>query len=74
MSTGKLQINVFEETFGKPIKNAKVQISESKSPENILEEVIYSISLSIRDNYDVNEVVFTVDGKEITKSVIKNIE
>ena len=30
MSTGRLQINVFEETFGKPIKNAKVQISESK--------------------------------------------
>ena len=44
MSTGRLQINVFEETFGKPIKNAKVQISESKSPENILEEVITDIS------------------------------
>ena len=44
MSTGRLQIYVFEETFGKPIKNAKVQISESKSPENILEEVITDIS------------------------------
>ncbi len=41
---------------------------------SILEEVIYSISLSVRDNYDVSEVIFTVDGKEITKSVIKNIE
>lgn len=40
----------------------------------ILEEVIYSIALSIRDNYDVKEVIFNVDGKEITKSVIKNVE
>ena len=47
---------------------------DDEAGKNILEEVIYSISLSIRDNYDVNEVVFTVDGKEITKSVIKNIE
>ncbi len=44
---------------------------DSKS---ILEEVIYSISLSIRDNYDVKEVIFNVNGKEITKSVLKNIE
>ena len=41
---------------------------------SILEEVIYSISLSVRDNYNVNEVVFTVDGEQITKSVLKNIE
>lgn len=40
----------------------------------ILEEVIYSIALSIRDNYSVKEVIFNVDGKEITKSVIKNVE
>ena len=40
----------------------------------VLEEVIYSISLSVRDNYDVKEVIFNVDGTEITKSVIKNIE
>lgn len=41
---------------------------------SILEEVIYSISLSVRDNYDVKEVIFTVEGNEITKSVLKNIE
>lgn len=41
---------------------------------NILEEVIYSISLSVRDNYDVKEVIFTVNGDEISKSVLKNIE
>lgn len=41
---------------------------------NILEEVIYSISLSIKDNYDVKEVVFEVGDKEIYKSVIKVLE
>lgn len=47
---------------------------DDSANKNILEEVIYSICLSIRDNYSVKEVVFTVNGKEITKSVIKNIE
>ena len=41
---------------------------------SVLEEVIYSISLSVRDNYDVKEVVFNVAGNEITKSVLKDIE
>ncbi len=44
------------------------------SNKNILEEVIYSICLSVRDNYDVEEVIFIVDGNEITKSVLKDIE
>lgn len=41
---------------------------------NILEEVIYTICLSIGDNYDVEEVSFTVGHEEIYKSVIKTIE
>lgn len=41
---------------------------------NILEEVIYTICLSIGDNYDVEEVSFTVEHEEIYKSVIKTIE
>ncbi len=41
---------------------------------NILEEVIYTISLSVGDNYDVREVVFNVEDQEIYKSVIKTIE
>lgn len=41
---------------------------------NILEEVIYTISLSIGDNYDVNQVIFSVNDEEIYKSVIKTIE
>lgn len=41
---------------------------------NILEEVIYSISLSVRDNYDVKEVVFKTEEDEIYKSVLKTLE
>ncbi len=35
------------------------------SKDKVLEEVIYSISYSIFDNYDVGSVVFSVDGKNI---------
>lgn len=54
--------------------NFNSYLFDDESSNNILEEVIYSISLSVRDNYDVKEVVFNVEGNEITKSVIKNIE
>ena len=40
----------------------------------ILEEVIYTISMSINDNYDVNSVIFNVENEEIYKSVLKSIE
>jgi len=40
----------------------------------ILEEVIYTISLSVEDNYDINELIFTVNNEEIYKSVFKSIE
>lgn len=41
---------------------------------NILEEVLYTIELSIAENYDVKEVIFEVDNQEIYKSVLKSIE
>lgn len=41
---------------------------------NILEEVLYTIELSIADNYDVSEVVFEVENEEIYKTVLKSIE
>ncbi len=41
---------------------------------NILEEVIYSISLSVRDNYDVKQVIFKYNDDEIYKSVLKTLE
>ena len=40
----------------------------------ILEEVVYSISYSVFDNYDVTEVVFKVDNEEILKKTTKDIE
>ena len=41
---------------------------------DILEEVIYTIALSVKDNYDVDELVFKVDNEEIYKTVMKTIE
>ena len=46
----------------------------TKYEKEILEEVIYTISLSVKDNYDVNEVLFTVNDEEICKSTLKTIE
>ena len=40
----------------------------------ILEEVVYSISYSVFDNYDVEEVVFRVNNEEILKKTLKDIE
>ena len=42
------------------------------STKNILEEVIYTISLSIEANYDIKKVEFDVNNEEIYKSVIKS--
>ena len=41
---------------------------------NILEEVIYTIGLSMGDNLDVKEVVFMVENEEIYKFLTKSIE
>lgn len=44
------------------------------SDKEILEEVIYTISYSVFDNYEVKEVIFRVDNEEILKKTLKNIE
>lgn len=41
---------------------------------NILEEVIYSISLSVKDSYDYKELVFKSGDEEIYKTVLKTID
>ena len=41
---------------------------------NILEEVIYTVGLSLTDNLDVEEVVFLVENEEIYKFSLKSIE
>lgn len=40
----------------------------------ILEEVIYTISLSLEDNYNVKEVSFLVENEEIYKKTLKSLE
>ena len=40
---------------------------------DILEEVVYTICLSIKDNYDVSEVVIKNENEEILKTVLKEI-
>ncbi len=44
------------------------------SDKEILEEVIYTISYSVFDNYEVKEVIFRVDNEEILKKTLKNVE
>lgn len=49
-------------------------ILNDQTSRNILEEVIYTISLSVGANYEVDQVIFNVEDEEICKSVIKTIE
>lgn len=41
---------------------------------DILEEVTYAINLSIKDNYNVDSVMYTVNNKKIASFDIKNLE
>ena len=49
-------------------------ILSDSSSDKILEEVIYTISLSVRDNFDVEEVSILVNNEEIYKNSLKSIE
>ena len=40
MSTGKLQINIYDESIAMPLVNAKAQISLSSEPDKIIDEII----------------------------------
>ena len=42
--------------------------------DNILEEVIYTISLSVMDNFPVEEVAILVNDEEIYKNSLKSLE
>ena len=42
--------------------------------DHILEEVVYTISLSMGDNFPVSEVVFLVNNEEIYKNSLKTLE
>lgn len=62
------------ETENELIINFNTAILSDINSKNILEEVIYTISLSVNENYDVDTVIFNVENEEIYKSVIKSIE
>ena len=46
---------------------------ESFEDKSILEEVKYTIALSIKDNFNVNEVVFSVDNEKIMSIPLKQL-
>ena len=56
------------------VLNFNTAIFNDINTKDILEEVIYTISMSINDNYNVKSVVFSVENEEIHKSVLKSIE
>lgn len=70
-NTELLSVTELEEEL---VVNFNSAIFNDINTKEILEEVIYTISMSINDNYDVNTVVFNVENEEIYKSVLKSIE
>ena len=61
----------YNETDKSLFLNFNENILEDINTNNILEEVSYSINLSIKDNYDVNNVVYYVNDKVIGTFNIK---
>ncbi len=49
-------------------------IMQDVTKNDILEEVTYAINLSIKDNYDVDTVSYTVDTKQIATFDLKSLE
>ena len=60
------QPNILELTFNS-------YIFSDVDNKDILEEVIYTICLSVKDNYDVDEVVIKNNDEEILKTVLKTL-
>ena len=54
--------------------NFNDSILNDTTSNHILEEVIYTISLSMQNNYNVEEVVFLVNNEEIYKNSLKTLE
>lgn len=68
VSTKLLDYELKEDTIKLNFNNA---ILSDVTSNNILEEVIYTISLAMDDNYGVEEVVFLVENEEICYSSVK---
>ena len=54
--------------------NFNDSILTDNTNDKILEEVIYTISLSVMDNFEVEEVSFLVNNEEIYKNSLKSLE
>ena len=71
VSTKLLDYELKEDTIKLNFNNA---ILSDVTSNNILEEVIYTISLAMDDNYGVEEVVFLVENEEICYSSVKELK
>ena len=61
----------YNETDKTLLLNFNENILEDINTNNILEKVTYSINLSIKDNYDVDEVLYYVNDKIVTTFSLK---
>lgn len=61
----------YNETDKTLLLNFNESILEDINTNNILEEVTYSINLSIKDNYDVDEVLYYVNDKIVNTFSLK---
>jgi len=62
----------YNETDKTLLLNFNENILNDINTNNILEEVTYSINLSIKENYEINEVLYYVNDKIITTFSINN--
>lgn len=73
-------LNVSTKLLSYEINDKKIKLNFNSmilsdiTENSILEEVLYTISMSMMENYDVQEIVFMVEDEEITKIVEKDIE
>lgn len=71
VSTKLLDYEINDKTIKLNFNN---MILSDITEDSILEEVMYTISMSVLETFDINEVIFMVENEEITKIVTKDIE
>ncbi len=66
------ELKKYEELEGVMSLYFNDKIFDSIYNENILEEVVYTIGMSVLENYDVSKVLFYVDDKEVLEFTIND--
>ena len=76
MSYLSSNVNLIDYSLDNKVLNLNFNdsILTDNTNDKILEEVIYTISLSIMDNFEVEEVSFLVNNEEIYKNSLKSLE